>query len=105
MNNSYPHSYRTRAQALMHAGGHSENTKQAVSVFYSPQEPVRLDTGRDVFGGFVVCRGAVVGAECIFYQGYLVWSNKPLDRVQKYWPEQPADFAGILELLRLEGAL
>jgi hypothetical protein len=105
MNNSYPHSYRTRAQALLHAAGHSENTKQAVSVLYFADEPVRLDTGRDVFGGFVVCRGLSVGAEAIFYKGYLIWSVQPLDRVQKYWPDQPDTFVGIMLLLEQEGAL
>ena len=89
----------------MHAAGHSENTKRAVSVYYNPDEPVRLDTGRDVKGGFVVCRGLVLGAEAVLYRGYLVWSRSKGDRVQKYWPNQPDDFAGIHKLLELEKAL
>lgn len=103
MKNSYPHSYRTRSQALFHAGGHSENTKQAVSVYYNPDEPVRLDSGRDVFGGFVVCRGLVLGAEAVFVAGYLVWSKQPTDRIQRYFPDQPSDFVGIMLLLEKEG--
>lgn len=102
MRNTYPLSYRTRDRAIFHAAQHSANTDRVVSVVYSPDTPVKLDNGRRVTGGWVVVRGLAVGATALLYQDYLVYSEYAQDRVQRYWPDQPADLPSLVQLLHEE---